>query len=111
VTLAEESVLGALSLIGRSTEPWTMYGGAPAKLIKQRRRDVIGKGEEVPKSSRFMQKSTRQPSCAHAPEGTCAYRNSLESNNRESIERGNVAATLVAVFAHYPSRFASCRVR
>ena len=59
VTLAEGSVLGALSLIGRSTEPWTMYGGVPAKPIKQRRRDVIGKGEELLRSSRFKQGSAR----------------------------------------------------
>ncbi|HEY5021299.1 MAG TPA: acyltransferase [Gemmatimonadaceae bacterium] len=59
VTLAEGSVLGALSLIGRSTEPWTIYGGVPARPIKERRRDAIGKGQELLASSRFMQKSTR----------------------------------------------------
>lgn len=59
VTLAEGSVLGALSLIRKSTEPWTMYGGVPAQPLKQRRRDVIGKGQELLASSRFMQKSTR----------------------------------------------------
>lgn len=59
VTLAEGSVLGALSMIGRSTEPWTMYGGVPAKPIKERRRDVIRKGQELLTSSRFLQKSTR----------------------------------------------------
>jgi galactoside O-acetyltransferase len=59
VTLAQGSVLGALSLIGRSTEPWTMYGGIPAKPIKERRRDAIRKGQELLKSSRFMQSSTR----------------------------------------------------
>jgi acetyltransferase-like isoleucine patch superfamily enzyme len=59
VTLAEGSVLGALSLIGRSTEPWTMYGGVPAKPIKTRRRDVVRKGQELLGSSRFMQGSTR----------------------------------------------------
>jgi len=58
VTLAEGSVLGALSLIGRSTEPWTMYGGVPAKPLKERRRDVIRKGEELLRSSRFTQSST-----------------------------------------------------
>jgi acetyltransferase-like isoleucine patch superfamily enzyme len=59
VTLAEGSVLGALSLIARSTEPWTMYGGVPAKPIKKRRRDVIKKGQELLKSITFTQKSTR----------------------------------------------------
>jgi acetyltransferase-like isoleucine patch superfamily enzyme len=59
VTLAEGSVLGALSLIGRSTEPWTIYGGVPAKPIKERRRDAIRKGQELLTSSRFMERSTR----------------------------------------------------
>jgi acetyltransferase-like isoleucine patch superfamily enzyme len=59
VTLAEGSVLGALSVIGTSTEPWTMYGGVLAKPIKERRRDVIRKGQELLESSSFMQKSTR----------------------------------------------------
>ena len=59
VTLAEGSVLGALSLIGKSTEPWTMYGGVPAKPLKMRRRDVIEKGKELLQSSRFMQNTTR----------------------------------------------------
>ena len=59
VTLAEGSVLGALSLIDRSTEPWTMYGGVPARPIKERRRDVIGKGQELLTSSRFTERSAR----------------------------------------------------
>jgi acetyltransferase-like isoleucine patch superfamily enzyme len=59
VTLAEGSVLGALSLIGKSTEPWTIYGGVPAKPIGERRRDVIGKGQELLKSDRFTKKSAR----------------------------------------------------
>ena len=59
VTLAEGSVLGALSLTGRSTEPWTIYGGVPAKALKERRRDVIRKGQELLSSSRFAECSTR----------------------------------------------------
>jgi galactoside O-acetyltransferase len=59
VTLAEGSVLGALSLIGRSTEPWTMYGGVPARAIKARRRDIIRKGQELLASTWFMQNTTR----------------------------------------------------
>jgi len=59
VTLAEGSVLGALSLIGRSTEPWTMYGGVPAKPIKERRRDVIRKGQELLKSGTGSCKKAR----------------------------------------------------
>jgi galactoside O-acetyltransferase len=59
VTLAEGSVLGALSLIDRSTEPWMMYGGVPAKPIRQRRRDAIRKGQELLLSDKFNQQTTR----------------------------------------------------
>ncbi len=59
VTLAEGSALAALSLIGRSTEPWMIYGGVPAEPIKERRRDVIRKGQELLASGKFLQKSTR----------------------------------------------------
>lgn len=59
VTLAEGSVLGALSMIGRSTEPWTIYGGVPAKPIKERRRDVLRKGKALLTSAQFTEKSTR----------------------------------------------------
>jgi galactoside O-acetyltransferase len=59
VTLAEGSVLGALSLLSTSTEPWTIYGGVPAKPIKERRRDVIRKGQDLLESSKFMKRSTR----------------------------------------------------
>jgi dTDP-4-amino-4,6-dideoxy-D-glucose acyltransferase len=59
VILAEGSVLGALSLIGKSTEPWIIYGGVPAKPLKMRRRDVIEIGNELLRSPKFMQDSTR----------------------------------------------------
>jgi galactoside O-acetyltransferase len=59
VTLAQGSMLGALSLLGKSTEPWTMYGGVPAKPIKKRRRDVLMKGRELLASSRFLENSAR----------------------------------------------------
>jgi len=39
VTLAEGSVVGACSLVTKSTEPWTVYVGIPAKPMKARRRD------------------------------------------------------------------------
>jgi acetyltransferase-like isoleucine patch superfamily enzyme len=44
LTLAEGSVLGALSLLTKSTEPWMIYGGVPARPLKSRRRDVLEKG-------------------------------------------------------------------
>ena len=59
VTLAEGSILGALSLLNTSTEPWTIYGGIPARRIKERKRDAIQKGEELLKSDKFSQNTTR----------------------------------------------------
>jgi galactoside O-acetyltransferase len=41
VTLAEGSVIGACSLVTKSTEPWTVYAGIPAKPLKSRRRDKM----------------------------------------------------------------------
>jgi galactoside O-acetyltransferase len=41
VTIAEGAVVGALSLVTRDCEPWMIYGGVPAKPIKERRRDKI----------------------------------------------------------------------
>jgi acetyltransferase-like isoleucine patch superfamily enzyme len=37
VTLAEGSVIAANSLVTRSTEPWTIYKGSPAKPYKERK--------------------------------------------------------------------------
>lgn len=41
VTLAEGSVIGANSLVTKSTEPWTIYVGSPARPIRPRRKDRI----------------------------------------------------------------------
>jgi len=41
VEMAEGSVLGANSLLTRSTEPWTIYVGSPAKAIKMRDSKLI----------------------------------------------------------------------
>lgn len=41
VTLAEGSVIGACALVAKSTEPWTIYTGIPAKPIKTRPRDTM----------------------------------------------------------------------
>ena len=59
VTMADGSVLGALSLLGKPTQPWTIYGGIPAKPIKERRRDVIAKGQELLRSTRFTESTER----------------------------------------------------
>lgn len=41
VTLAEGSVIGANSLVTKSTEPWMVYVGSPAKPVKERNKDKI----------------------------------------------------------------------
>jgi acetyltransferase-like isoleucine patch superfamily enzyme len=40
-SINEGSVLGAMSVLKKPTEPWTIYGGVPAKKIKERKSDVI----------------------------------------------------------------------
>lgn len=41
VILAEGTSIGAMSLVTKSTEPWSVYFGVPAKKIKNRRRDML----------------------------------------------------------------------
>lgn len=41
VRLAEGSVVGACSLVTRSTEPWTIYVGTPARPIKARQKEKM----------------------------------------------------------------------
>lgn len=41
VTLKEGTSVGAMSLVTRSTEPWGIYVGSPAKRIKERKKDLI----------------------------------------------------------------------
>ena len=33
--------VGAMSLINKTLDPWGIYGGIPAKFIKQRSRDML----------------------------------------------------------------------
>lgn len=35
------SVLGAMSFLKKSTKPWSVYSGCPAKFIKNRKKDII----------------------------------------------------------------------
>jgi galactoside O-acetyltransferase len=46
VILGEGSSVGACSMVTKSTEPWGVYFGVPAKKIKNRRRDLLGLEEE-----------------------------------------------------------------
>lgn len=41
VTLAEGCVVGANSLVTKSTEPWTVYVGSPARPVKARPKEKI----------------------------------------------------------------------
>ncbi len=41
VTLAEGTVVGANSLVTKSTEPWTVYVGSPARPVKSRPKEKI----------------------------------------------------------------------
>jgi|TARA_R110002153_G_scaffold273342_1_gene444028 dTDP-4-amino-4,6-dideoxy-D-glucose acyltransferase len=41
VTLGEGSVIGAGSIVTKSTDPWTVYMGSPAKAVKKRKKDTI----------------------------------------------------------------------
>jgi len=41
ITLAEGSVVGACSLVTKSTEPWTIYIGVPARAVKKRPRATM----------------------------------------------------------------------
>lgn len=41
VTLAEGSVIGAGSVVTRSTKPWTIYVGSPARPVKDRPKEIM----------------------------------------------------------------------
>jgi acetyltransferase-like isoleucine patch superfamily enzyme len=41
VTLAEGCSVGAMSMVTKSTEPWSIYSGIPARKIKNRKRDML----------------------------------------------------------------------
>lgn len=46
VELAEGAVVGALSLVTRDCEPWTIYSGVPARKIKERSRRILSLEDE-----------------------------------------------------------------
>jgi len=41
VDVAEGCAIGAMALVTRSTQPWGIYAGAPAKRLKERSRDLL----------------------------------------------------------------------
>lgn len=49
VVLREGSILGANSLANKSLEPWSIYSGVPAKLLKARNKGLIEKANAMEK--------------------------------------------------------------
>lgn len=41
VTLQEGTSVGAMSMVTKTTEPWTVYFGIPAKKLKTRKQDLL----------------------------------------------------------------------
>lgn len=41
VTLREGCSIGAMSMVTKSTKPWKMYFGIPAKILKDRKKDLL----------------------------------------------------------------------
>ena len=41
VHLAEGTSVGAMSMVTKATEPWSIYVGSPAKKVKDRQRDLL----------------------------------------------------------------------
>ncbi len=41
VTLEEGTSIGAMSLVTKSTDPWSVYFGIPAKRLKSRKRELL----------------------------------------------------------------------
>jgi acetyltransferase-like isoleucine patch superfamily enzyme len=46
VVLEEGTSIGAMSLVSKSTEPWTVYFGIPAKRLKARKRELLNLEQE-----------------------------------------------------------------
>ena len=47
VHIGEGCSFGAMSMVSRSTEPWGVYVGAPARRIKERDRGILEKEKEL----------------------------------------------------------------
>lgn len=41
VSIAEGCAVGAMSLVNRTTEPWGVYVGNPARRVKERKKDLL----------------------------------------------------------------------
>ena len=47
ITLSEGTAIGAMSMVVRRTEPWTLYSGNPARKIMSRSREALKLGAEL----------------------------------------------------------------
>ena len=47
VTFGEGTSVGAISLITKSTDPWGIYTGTPAKKLRERKRNCINMAEKL----------------------------------------------------------------
>ncbi len=52
VEIGEGSTVGALSLVSRNLDPWGVYGGVPARRLKDRRQDLLERERELLEESR-----------------------------------------------------------
>lgn len=43
ITLLEGTAVGALTLVNKSIGPWGIYSGVPAKLVKERSKEILSK--------------------------------------------------------------------
>ena len=50
VTIREGTIIGAKSLVLKSTEEWKIYFGIPAKVLKNRKKGLLKLAEELTKS-------------------------------------------------------------
>ena len=41
VRVAEGTAVGAMSMVTKSTEPWSVYFGVPAKRLKARKKELL----------------------------------------------------------------------
>lgn len=47
VTLEEGTAVGAMSLVKNDTQEWTIYGGCPAKKLKNRKQNILKLHESI----------------------------------------------------------------
>lgn len=58
LTISEGTAVGAMSLITKSTVPWMVYVGIPAKPVKERKRNLL-------ELERRLLETERQKRCSH----------------------------------------------